>query len=187
MAVQDKGEAMSEKQGEDRARQRAAEMQGCPQRQMEATLCTSMVQACAGAVAALEGIDPVGPISETEKENAQDVFDEVRQLFSALDARVRGGMGAQTFRAALKALRVCAPVPAAWDGTVRVSRDATLAGLDRIIAERSEQIDIVIEKLVGQLGEENITTSPHPLAAVLRKHTRDRDTLVNARDVISGS
>lgn len=178
---------MSEKQGDDRACQHAAEMEGCPQRQMEATLCTSMVQACAGAVAALEGIDPLGPIGQTEKENAQDLFDDVRQLFSTLAARVNGGMGAQAFPAALKALKVCAPVPAAWDGTLRVLRDATLAGLDRIIAQRQDQIDHVIEDLVGQLGEENISISPHPMAAVLRHHSRDRDALVNARDIIAGS
>lgn len=178
---------MSEKQEGDRARQRAVETEQCPQRALEASLCTQMIKACTAASVQLEDdLDPLGPIADRERLDAKTLFGEIRVLFMALNARVQGGMGAQAFPAVLKALDVCSLEGAAVDGTLRVSRDATLAGLDRIIARRQEQIDRVIEDLVGQLGAENISISPHPTAAVLRHHSRERDVLVDARDIISG-
>ena len=148
--------------------------------------CSRLATTASTAAAAVAELDPLGPVGEQAQADACAVFDEVRYVFEALAKRSEEGLAAQAFPAALKALRTCSAIRAAYNGEALVSREGTIHGLDRIIGERQDQIERLTGDCAEELAEMNPTTSAHGLACALRTRSRELEALVLARDIISG-
>ena len=113
---------------------------------------------------------------------AVNLLDDLGALFSHLHNGVKRGDGPEAVVAVRDTLRLLDVHRAAMTGTVPpVRRDVTLRGLDRNIARRQTQID-----LVRKVGPENaiISTHDNPPPYPLDLRTRELETLVAARNII---
>ena len=121
-------------------------------------------------------------------EAAVDLLEDLGAMFAQLREALKTGDGPEAVVAVRDTLRLVEVNRAAETATAQpVRRDATLKGLDRLIAQRQSQIDHLAEDCARLIGEESVTTSTHGLAYALRTRSRELGVVVEARDIISGS
>ena len=118
------------------------------------------------------------PPEGRELEPKYDVAVSLHYVLRCIATRPTGGGAA---RAVLAKLQECEIDRAASDATAHPpTREAVIAGLNSLIAERERRIHGLVEKNIGA----RLASSGDGIATAFRAVRRERDALVVARDIV---